>query len=445
MNPLIFRAYDIRGIYGKDFNDDDAGLIGSAYVTYTKPRTVIVGCDNRVSSPGIKNSLIDGLTSCGADVTDIGIVPTPVLYWSVIHFDADGGIMVTASHLGKEYNGFKLCGKNVVSLADKDILELRRIIEKREFAKGSGKVIRKNVIDEYVADIKKRINIRGKFKIAIDAGNGTAGITAKKLFNELDVTCIHCEPDGNFPSHCPDPTVEHALSDLKRAIKKEHCDLGIAYDGDGDRVVFLDENADAIYGDQALAIFSRQILRENPGSKILFEVKCSRGLAQDIEEHHGIPVMQRTGHSFIKNSMRKDEKIKLAGEMSGHFFFREFYGIDDALFASAKMISILENRKLSEIVKTLPKYCSTPEIRINVKDKFGVVEELKKKIERLNGVQKIIEIDGVRAEFEHGWGLVRASNTSPCLILRFEAETEKRLDEIKKMFAKLLDDYGIHI
>jgi phosphomannomutase / phosphoglucomutase len=450
----IYRAYDIRGIYGEDFGEQDAEAIGRAFATLVQPRTVVVGSDNRPSSPSLVQALTRGLLASGVDVINVGTVPTPLLNFATIALGADGGIMVTASHLEKEYNGFKLAREHAIPLIDEEIHRLHDIIERDEFAPPAAKpgTVRQERIDErYLQDLVETISPAfgdRRLRVAVDTGNGTGGPVIRALLSVLRVegTVLFAEPDGTYPNHHPDPTVEETLVPLREAILSEGYDLGIAMDGDADRAVFLDDRGEVVRGDQALAIFARDALLTRPHAKVLFEVKCSRLLPAEIEAHGGIPVMGRTGHSFIKRHMKEDPAIVVAGEMSGHFFFREFHSIDDPFFASAKMLAILSRsaQPLSEILATLPRYYSTPEIRVGVEEsrKFAVVDALKEDLRamaaRSEGI-RIVDIDGVRMEFTDGWGLVRASNTSPYLILRFEAETPERMREIEAMVTGMLE------
>lgn len=438
----IFRAYDIRGIFGKDLTEGIAEKIGKAFGTYVGGGDIVVGRDCRLSSPALRDALVMGITSTGCNVIDIGMVPTPVLYFSIMHYNRDGGIMITGSHNAPEYNGFKL-SKGFETLYGEEIQELRRIIDSGRYLEGRGKVTTQETQKDYIAFVKDRIELGKKLKVVMDAGNGMAGPTALKLFRELgcDIIPLYCEPDGNFPNHHPDPTVDAALSDLIKRVKDEQADLGIAYDGDGDRAGFVDDEGKIIRGDMALMLFSREIL-EKQKAKIILEVKCSQALVEDIKEHGGTPIMYRTGHSFIKKKMREENAL-LAGEMSGHFFFRDnYYGYDDAIFAGLRMVQLLSNsgRRLSEIISDIPRYESTPEIRIHCPDdeKFRIVEEIKEKFKR---DYDVITVDGARVQFDGGWGLVRASNTEPALILRFEAKTVENLDRIRGTIEKELREY----
>ncbi|MBU4201864.1 MAG: phosphomannomutase/phosphoglucomutase [Candidatus Altiarchaeales archaeon] len=439
----IFRAYDIRGIAGKDLTEDVAKNIGKAFGTYVEGGDIVVGRDCRLSSPALRDSLIKGLMDSGCNVTDIGMVPTPVLYFAISHYGKDGGIMITGSHNAPEYNGFKLC-KGDKTLYGEDIQKLKNMVESGAFVAGEGKVTEEDVVDDYLKFVKDRIHL-GKRKIAvvIDSGNGTAGEISGKLFEELGcrVTKLNWRPDGNFPNHHPDPTVDEFLKELIRRVKIERADFGIAYDGDADRLGIVDDKGNIIRGDQILMLFARDVLKESH-AKIIFEVKCSMALAEDIREKGGIPIMYRTGHSFIKKKMREEGAL-LAGEMSGHFFFADnYYGYDDGIFASARMAELLSNskEKLSETIAKMPKYYSTPEIRVPCpeEEKFRIVEEITKKFQ---DKYEVITVDGARVQVRGGWGLVRASNTEPALILRFEAKTEEKLDEIKELILDELREF----
>jgi len=443
MNPNIFRAYDIRGIADKDLTDEVVELIGRAYGTTMIRRgyrTVSVGRDVRLSSERIHNAVVKGILSTGLDVIDVGVVPTPVLYFSIVHFQTDGSVMVTGSHNPIEFNGLKL-NEGLLSLYGKEIEKLRKLIEKGDFVTGEGKKFKRDTVPYYKQMLKERIKFKKSFKIVIDAGNGTAGVIAPDVFEELGcrVVRLYCEPDGTFPNHLPDPTVLKYIETLREKVVEEKADLGIGYDGDADRVGVVDENGRVIFADQVLAILSRDVLSRNPGSKILFDVKCSQMLPEEIEKAGGVPLMWKTGHSLIKAKM-KEEGAPLAGEMSGHIFFKDgYFGFDDGIYVSFRLVQYLsaQEKKLSELVDELPQFVSTPEIRITCpdEDKFEVVKNL---TESFKKEYKVIDVDGARVIFGDGWGLVRASNTQPILVLRFEAKTEKRLKEIKNIFKKKL-------
>ncbi|MEO0155731.1 MAG: phosphomannomutase/phosphoglucomutase [candidate division WOR-3 bacterium] len=447
INPSIFREYDIRGIADNDLNDENAELLGRGLGTYyriNKHDTVVVGGDVRISTPRIMAIFIKSLRESGINVIDIGTIPTPVLYFSLFHCNISNGIMVTASHNPKEFNGCKVC-MNKTAIYGEEIQKIREIIEKKDFKKGQGDYDKKDIVPAYIDYLLSGVKIKKGLKVIIDTGNGTCGPIMERILQKLnaDFEILFKEPDGNFPNHLPDPTVEKYIKELIEKVQSEKFDVGIGLDGDGDRIGVIDESGNIIWGDMLLAIFAEKIIKNQPGAKIIFEVKCSKGLIERIEELGGKPIMYRTGHSLIKAKM-KQENAPLAGEMSGHIFFADrYFGYDDAVYASLRLLEILsEGRKLSDLAKKIPKYFSTPEIRIDTTDdkKFLIVERLKSEFKNK---YKIIDIDGVRVDFGDGWGLVRASNTQPVLVLRFEAKTEKRLEQIKNLFLDSLEKIGL--
>jgi len=378
--------------------------------------------------------------STGCDVIDIGICPTPVLYFSIQHLSQEGAVMVTASHNPPQYNGFKVCiGSD--SLHGKELLEILEIINKKIFSSGRGSRSFSDVVTPYKEFMQKNISISKPLKIAIDAGNGTAGVVALPVLKSLGciVHDLYCDMDGTFPNHEADPTVLKNMKDLIALVMEKGLDLGIGYDGDGDRIGVVDEKGNIVFGDQLMIIFSREILSRKPGATFISEVKCSKTMYDDIEKHGGRAIMWKTGHSLIKKKM-KEEKAELAGEMSGHMFFADrYFGFDDAVYASCRLLEIIANtgKKISELLSDVPKTYSTPEIRVECPDdkKFALV---KKVTEFFRKSYKVIDIDGVRVLFEDGWGLVRASNTQPALVLRFEALSENRLKEIKDLVESTL-------
>ncbi|MFH1391436.1 MAG: phosphomannomutase/phosphoglucomutase [Candidatus Diapherotrites archaeon] len=439
MNPEIFREYDIRGIADIDLPDSDAELIGKAYATLIHNnggKVVVLGKDNRVSGPRIIEALKKGILSTGINIIFIGEIPTPLLYYAVHKLDSDGGISVTASHNPPEFNGFKvLIGKEAIH--GEKIQEIRKIAESGGFVKGKGTIEEKFLDDIYLNEIVSNVTLGKKLKVVIDAGNAMASELAPKLLQKLglDPICLFCEKDSSFPNHQPDPVQEKNVQDLKKKVLEEQADLGIAFDGDVDRIGVLDEKGNLIYGDKLLGIFSEDLLKRKPGSKIIFEVKCSQSLEEWIKEKGGIPIMWKTGHSLIKAKM-KEENALLAGEMSGHMFFTEnWYGFDDALLAAVKIIEIISHsdKKLSEIVGEMPEYVSSPEYRVECPDnkKGIVVKAMVDKYKKL--YPKSVTIDGIRVVFDDGWALVRQSNTQSKLILRFEAKTKKKLEEIESI------------
>ena len=446
MNQGIFRAYDIRGEVDKDLTPEVVHQLGLGIGTYLKERgkkLLSVGRDNRLSSESFSKALIKGLIETGAEVIDLGVVTTPLFYFSLHYLDLDGGVMVTGSHNPPSFNGFKICEGKKAIYGEK-IQEVRKIIEKGEFASGTGSLSSRSLIDDYIEAIKERIKIERKLRVVIDAGNGTAGLIAPRLIRELgcEVKELYCELDGRFPHHHPDPTVPEYLTDLIKTVKEGGYDLGLGFDGDADRLGVIDEKGEIVWGDKLLIIFSRDVLKRNPGAPIIFEVKCSKTLIEDIEKHGGRPVMWKTGHSLIKKKMA-EINAPLAGEMSGHLFFADnYYGFDDAIFAACRLLEILsrEEKTISEHLADVPKTYFTPEIRLPCPDeiKFSVVEKAKKYFDEH---YQTIDVDGVRVVFPDGWGLIRPSNTQPVIVLRFEADTEKRLNEIRKMMEDKLKEF----
>ena len=438
INPQIFREYDIRGVVEKDLTSDIARALGQGFGSHMAQlghKELVVGRDGRLSSKAFEEALIEGLISTGCNIVNIGLCPTPVYYFSIFHLDKDGGMMVTGSHNPPEFNGFKVsAGKSTIF--GEEIQNLRRLIEKGEFVAGKGTLSKKEIIRPYQTYIEKNIHIQKKMRVVVDAGNGTAGVVAGPLLRVLgcEVDELYCEVDGRFPNHFPDPTIPANLKDLINRVKKIGAEVGIGYDGDADRIGVVDDQGNIIWGDQLMILFSREILKYKKGASFVAEVKCSQNLFNDIEKHGGKAIMWRTGHSLIKEKMR-EEKAALGGEMSGHIFFADrYFGYDDAIYASCRLIELLSKteNKLSQLFSDVPKTFITPEIRVDCPDeiKFKVVETVK---EILRKDYPIIDVDGVRVKFEDGWGLVRASNTQPALVLRFEALTEKRLDIIKKL------------
>jgi phosphomannomutase / phosphoglucomutase len=436
MNPLIFREYDIRGVADKDMTDADVRDIGKGVGTYLIQHghsKLSVGRDCRTTSDRYAAKAIEGLRSTGCDVVDIGVCPTPVFYFSIKHLEKQGGIMVTASHNPPEYNGFKLC-RGLDSIHGEQIQEIRKIIENQAFATGRGALTTADVVTPYKQYLSENINIPKPIRVGVDAGNGTAGVIAVPILKNLgcEVHDIYCDMDGTFPNHEADPTVLKNMRDLIRLVKEKNLDIGIGYDGDGDRIGVVDRNGDIVFGDKLIIIFAREILSRKPGSTFISEVKCSQALYDDIEKHGGRAIMWRTGHSLIKQKM-KEEKAELAGEMSGHMFFADrYFGFDDAVYASCRLLEILSHtgKDISELLSDVPKTFTTPEIRVDCPDeiKFKVVEKVTEHFRKENTV---IDIDGARVLFDDGWGLVRASNTQPALVLRFEALSESRLTQIR--------------
>ncbi len=445
MTPDIFREYDIRGITGKEITDDDVILLGKGIGTFlaqNKCFKLTVGRDCRNTSDSYSEKLIQGLLSTGCHVTDIGVCPTPVQYFSIRHLDKEGGVMVTASHNPPEYNGFKIC-KGLASVHGEQIQQIRAIIEKKEFVTGNGTRDEADVITPYKKFIIENITIKNPMKVGIDAGNGTAGVITVPILKALncEVHDIYCDMDGNFPNHEADPTVAKNMTDLIKLVKDKKLDLGIGYDGDGDRIGVVDEQGNMIFGDQLMIIFAREILSRKPGATFISEVKCSKTMYDDITAHGGNAIMWKTGHSLIKKKM-KIENAELAGEMSGHMFFADrYFGYDDATYASCRLLEILSatGKTISQLLSDVPKTYNTPEIRVECPDhiKFSVVKKI---TERFRKDYDVIDIDGARIVFEDGWGLVRASNTQPALVLRFEALSENRLAQIRELVESALSE-----
>lgn len=445
MEAEIFREYDIRGIVGEALDTGTALKIGKGFGTYLDNyggKTVVVGRDNRLSSFDLQQATIEGLLSTGYRVIDIGQVPTPTFYFSVIHFKADGGMVITASHNPPQYNGFKMRrGENAVF--GEGIQEVRKIIEAGNFKVGEGKRETRKVVDDYLSAIKGRIKLKRSLKVVVDAGNGTTGPVVTRLLKDLgcELTELYCEPDGTFPHHLPDPTVEKNLVDLIAKVKEVGADVGVGLDGDGDRLGAVDDKGGMVWGDQLLSLFTREIIRGKPAG-VVFDVKCSQALIETISQCGGTPVMWKTGYPNIQAKM-KEVQAPLGGEMSGHFYFMDdYFGFDDGIFASCRLLQILSgtDKALSQLLSTIPLYQSTPEIRTECseKDKFRIVKELKG---YFKGKYETIEVDGIRILFEDGWALIRASNTQPIIVLRFEAKTKERLEEIKKIVRDKLGNY----
>jgi phosphomannomutase/phosphoglucomutase len=451
VTPNIFREYDIRGRVPEELNRDTAYRLGQCFGAYYRSlgaKRISLGRDCRLSSPDLRRGVMEGMMDAGIHVKEVGIVPTPLLYFSLHHLEVDGGIQITGSHNPPEYNGFKIClGKTTIF--GEEIQKLRSIGEKGSFPKGKGSAESEEVIQPYHEEILKRIHCgRVPRKVVLDAGNGVAGLVAPELYSRMgiEVERLFCEPDGRFPNHHPDPTLPENLKHLVKRVIDTSADLGIAFDGDADRIGVVDRRGKVLWGDQLLIIFSRDLLKRHPGAKIIGEVKCSQVLYDDIRKHGGIPIMWKAGHSLIKGKM-KEEGALLAGEMSGHLFFAErYFGFDDAIYAGARLLEILtnEDKELEELLADVPRLVNTPEIRIDCPDdlKFQVVADL---ASEFKGEYQVIDVDGARVIFNGGWGLIRASNTQPVLVLRFEAEDQKTLQEIQQIFMNKLAKKGLGV
>ena len=438
MNSSVFREYDIRGLAEKDFDKEFALLLGKVHGTIISKKggkRVTVGRDCRATSDAYAEAVIAGLASTGLHVYDIGVCPTPLLYFSLFHLDVDGGIEVTASHNPSEYNGFKLCvGKE--TLYGQQIQDVRAKMERNEFKqKAGGKVERYEIVPPYHKYLLQDVpRLARPLKVVVDAGSGVGGPVAPPIFRELGCTVweIACTPDGRFPIHHPDPTVPENLAMLIEKVRHEKADLGIAYDGDADRIGAVDEQGNILWGDELLVLFARDVLQRNPHAVIISEVKCSQRLYDDIAKNGGKAIMWKAGHSLLKAKMKETHAL-LAGEMSGHMFFKErYFGYDDAIYASLRLLEILakSSQPLSGLLADLPKSVSTPEIRVDCPDekKFAIAEKAK---EYFRKHYDIIDVDGVRVQFPEGWGLIRASNTQPALVLRFEAKSDEKLKEYR--------------
>jgi len=445
MNPQVFREYDVRGLVGEDLNHDFVHDLGRAIGTYGKEhgvKVMTVGRDCRLSSEEYQRALMEGLRAAGIDVIDIGLCATPMLYYSIRHLKTDGGVMVTGSHNPPEFNGFKVCvGPDTIH--GEDIQKLRIIMEAGRYASGSGTLERRNIAEEYREYLFNHVTVQGGLNVVVDAGNGVGGFFGIPLLERFGcaVTPLYCDMDGRFPNHFPDPTVEENLTEIIRLVKESKADIGLAFDGDADRIGVITDTGEIVRGDVLLLLFSRAILKENPGATIIGEVKCSQTLYDDIARKGGRGIMWKAGHSLIKGKM-KEEGALLAGEMSGHIFFADrYFGYDDAIYASVRLLEILSQtgQKLSDLLSDVPQTFSTPEIRVDCSDdiKFQVVEKVK---DRFAVDNEVIDIDGVRVQFNDGWGLVRASNTQPVLVLRFESKTEEGLTAIRSRVESVLKE-----
>jgi phosphomannomutase/phosphoglucomutase len=450
LNTSIFREYDIRGIAARDLSAELARRIGYAYAQMLGERsgkpltslTVSVGRDCRLTSDDYASALISAFSSCGLSVLDLGVCPTPLTYFSVFHKGLAGGIMVTGSHNPADYNGFKISlGKS--TLHGEDIQVIRRLIEScTRPPEQRGSVSRYEVIPDYLDHLVTNARSLRPLRVVLDAGNGTASTVAPLLFERLgaQVTPLYCELDGRFPNHHPDPTVPSNLKELVATVQRTGADFGVAFDGDSDRIGLVDETGRIIFGDELMVILSRAVLKDRPGSTIISEVKSSHRLYADIERHGGKPLMWKTGHSLIKSKMKETGAL-LAGEMSGHIFFADrYFGYDDAIYAALRVFEIASSHSgpVSSLLSGLAPSVSTPEIRVDCEEdkKFALVAAAKA---RLAPGRKLTDIDGVRIDFGDAWGLIRASNTQPVLVLRFEAPNADRLDEVRKLFLKELD------
>ncbi|OIQ52785.1 phosphomannomutase/phosphoglucomutase [Neomoorella thermoacetica] len=447
MNPAVFKAYDIRGVADRDFPDGEVEKLGRSLGTYFQAhgyRQVVLARDNRRHSSRLRDAVVKGLTAAGCDCIDIGETITPVFYFAHHHLNLKAGVMITASHNPPQDNGFKVyCGEGTIFGAA--IQEVRRIMERGEFKTGRGRVEEVQVEGSYIDYIASRIKLETRLRVVADGGNGTAGPVAVKLLQALGcrVIPLYCESDPAFPHHHPDPTVVENLVDLRQAVLDNKADLGVSFDGDGDRLGVIDDRGQVIWGDMLQILFWREIMPRYPGSTAIVEVKCSQTLVDEITRLGGRPFFYKTGHSLIKAKMR-ELGIPFTGEMSGHLFFAdEYFGYDDALYAAARLLRIVagQGRKLSELLADVPRLPITPEVRIPCpeKQKQAVISGITESFRREG--YEVIDVDGARVVFPHGWGLIRASNTQEVLVLRCEAKSEGELAGIKKMFEEKIKSY----
>jgi phosphomannomutase/phosphoglucomutase len=444
IDPGIFKAYDIRGVVDKTLTEAAARAIGRALGTLGATRGVkrfIVGRDGRLSGPRLSAALAAGLNDAGMDVTDIGVVATPMVYFATHHFATGSGVMVTGSHNPPEYNGLKMMVDGD-TLSGDAIQELRKAIEGGKLAGGTGRVDRADVKEAYFQRITGDVKLARKMKVAVDCGNGSPGAFAPELYRRLgcEVEELFCEVDGNFPNHHPDPAKPENLEDLIRALKSGDAEIGLAFDGDGDRLGVVTKNGSIIYPDRQLMLFAADVLKRNPGGEVIFDVKSTRNLFEWIRRHGGKPLLWKTGHSLIKAKL-KESGAPLAGEMSGHVFFKDrWFGFDDGLYAGARLLEILSRvADPTQTLESLPDSLSTPELHVNVRE--GENHELITRLQKdakFEGATDIVTIDGLRVHYADGFGLVRASNTTPVLVLRFEADNEAALERIKSQFKRVL-------
>ncbi len=450
IKPDVFRAYDIRGLVDQDFDPEWVELLGRACGTYFRQHgydRAVVGRDNRHSSPGYQARLVQGLVSSGVDVIILPMVPTPVFYYAIKSLNYQAGVMITASHNPPQYNGFKVwAGENTIHT--EELQNIYRIMKSGSFEQGDGVSCEFDPVVQYLEELAYGIRSQNPVRVVVDGGNGCAGLICCSLLERCgaEVVPLYCAPDPDFPNHHPDPTVVKNIRDLQQTVQEYGAHFGIGLDGDGDRIGVVDEKGDVLYGDQLLAIFARDVLGNHPGSYVISEVKSSHLLFRDIEAHGGLPLMWKTGHSLIKAKMKELGAV-LAGEMSGHMFFADrYYGFDDAMYAAARLTEIMgkdPQRPLSTYLNDWPRTYNTPEIRVECPDeiKFQVVEKAVQYFKEQSGNFQVIDVDGARINFQDGWGLVRASNTQAVLVMRFEAETQERLGEIREFFEGPLKEW----
>ena len=447
VNPYIFREYDIRGVVEEDFPPEVTELLGKGFGTFVKEKAIdkiSLGGDVRLTTKALKEAFAKGVLSTGVNIVDIGIIPTPVSYFSIHHLKLQGAVQITGSHNPPEFNGFKMT-LSTGAVYGKQIFSIRDIIDSGEFAEGEGVMENRDITDEYCRDIVNKIKLDKPLKIITDCGNGAGGLVAPKVLREIgcEVDELFTEPDGTFPNHHPDPTVEKYIKVLIEKVKNGNYDFGVAFDGDMDRIGVVDDKGNIVWADYLMALFAEEVLAKGRKT-IIFDVKCSQGLSERIIELGGDPLMYKTGHSLIKAKLRELNE-DFAGEMSGHIFFAdEHYGYDDALYVAARLARLMSRTEdsMSDKMATLPKYYSTPEMRLNISDDKTKFEIVEKAIEYFTNNYDCDTIDGVRIQYGDGWGLVRASNTQPVIVVRFEAKTEERLAEIKDEVIGKLMEYG---
>ena len=446
VNKYIFREYDIRGKVNDDFPPEVVLNLGKAFGTFIKRsggQEIALSGDVRLSTPSLIDQFKVGVLSTGIDVINIGILPTPVNYYSMFKLDVAGAVQITGSHNPPEFNGFKM-SRNKKSVFGESIQDLREIIEKEDFERGEGDEAPYNILRDYKKMISSKINLDKKLKVVLDCGNAAGAVCAPEIFRNfnIDLEELYCDVDGTFPNHHPDPTVKKNLKDLIEKMKTGRFDVGIAFDGDADRIGVVDEKGDVIWADQLMAIFLPEII--SPGDEILFDVKCSKSLEEMITKYGGKPIMWKTGHSLVKQKMLELD-CKFGGEMSGHIFFADdYFGYDDGIYVAARLLQTLSgsSRTLSELTDELPKYFSTPEMRLKAKsdeDKFRISEIA---VKYFTDNYNCSTVDGVRINFDEGWGLVRASNTQPVIVCRFEATSVEKMDEYKNLVISKLNEIG---
>jgi phosphomannomutase/phosphoglucomutase len=453
VSPTIFREYDIRGIVGRDLTEEVVHAVGRAYASRLRESTglarprIAVGYDNRPSSPALAQALCDGLNASGADVYLVETVPTPVLYFADREFETDGGIQITGSHNPPEYNGIKMVVGGS-SLYGEAIQDLRRRVEAESWQEGEGQTERRPILDRYVEAVRDAVELPSPIRVVLDCGNGTGSVVAPEALEAvgIEVIPLYCESDGSFPNHHPDPTVDENLVDLIAMVRESGAAMGIGLDGDGDRIGAVDENGRIVRGDHLLLLYALDILPRDPGAEVVFDVKCSQALPEMIEAAGGVPVMWRTGHSLIKERMKAGGS-PVAGEMSGHICLADrWYGFDDAIYDAARLAELVarSGKPLSELAAAIPSYPSTPEIRVDCEEeeKFEIVERT---VEHYRRSYEVIDIDGARVLFDDGWALIRASNTQPVIVCRFEADTEEALVRIRDEVAGWLAGQGVTV